>query len=118
MMQAFMERFVFPWLDYTDGSLKTAKKMPVAFIYTMNAPESLRSSIQKQTEMGDQLMGCLGETEVVIACNTYQVKSYDRFEFAPNQAEMKQAYKDAHWQEDLQKAFDAGKRMAEKILLR
>ena len=24
------------------------------------------------------------------------------------------AWKDAHWEEDLQKAFDAGKRMAEK----
>ena len=26
------------------------------------------------------------------------------------------ARKDAHWEEDLQNAFDAGKRMAEKIL--
>ena len=26
------------------------------------------------------------------------------------------AYKDAHWQEELQNAFDAGKRMAEKIM--
>jgi len=48
--------------------------------------------------------------------NTLQVKNYVRFEFAPNQAEMKQAYKDAHWEQDLQKAFEAGKRMAEKVI--
>ena len=28
----------------------------------------------------------------------------------------KPAWKDAHWEEDLQKAFDAGKRMAERIM--
>ena len=34
---------------------------------------------------------------------------------AEGTAQAKQAWKDAHWQEDLQKAFEAGKRMAEKI---
>ena len=28
---------------------------------------------------------------------------------------MKRQYRDEHWEEDLQKAFDAGKRMAESI---
>ena len=54
----------------------------------------------------------LGEPEHIIAYNTYQVKNYDRYEYTAGTAEMKQAYKDAHWEEDLQKAFEAGKRMA------
>ena len=29
--------------------------------------------------------------------------------------EIIEAYKDTHWEQDLQKAFDAGRRMAEKI---
>ena len=34
--------------------------------------------------------------------------------FAEGTAEAKKAWKDAHWEQDLQKAFDAGKRMAMK----
>ena len=30
--------------------------------------------------------------------------------------EAKRKYRDEHWEQDLQKAFDAGKKMAEKIL--
>ena len=39
LTQAFVERIVFPWLNYADGSVMAVKKMPVAFIYTMNATE-------------------------------------------------------------------------------
>ena len=34
--------------------------------------------------------------------------------FAEGTAEAKKAWKDTHWEQDLQKAFDAGKRMAMK----
>ena len=117
-MQAMLERLVFPWLSYADGSITAVKKMPTVFIYTMNATEEqAKNLIHQQTGMGEQLFQwAFGDTEVIEACNTYQVKNYDRYEFADSTAEAKQAYKDAHWQEDLQKAFDAGKRMAEKIL--
>ena len=55
------------------------------------------------------------EVEVLMANNTTQVSNYDRFDFAEGTAEAKKAWKDAHWEQDLQKAFDAGKRMAEKL---
>ena len=48
--------------------------------------------------------------------NTYQVKNYDRFELASFSEGAKRQYRDEHWEQDLQKAFDAGKRMAENIL--
>jgi len=47
--------------------------------------------------------------------NTYQVKNYDRYELAGFSEEAKRQWRDEHWEEDLQKAFDAGKRMAEII---
>ena len=117
-MQAMLERLVFPWLSYADGSITAVKKMPTVFIYTMNATEEQASGlVRKQTGMGEQLFQwAFGDVEIIEAYNTYQVKNYDRYEYVAGTAEMKQAYKDAHWEEDLQKAREAGKRMVEKIL--
>jgi hypothetical protein len=44
------------------------------------------------------------------------VKNYSNFELASFSEEAKRQYRDEHWEEDLQKAFDAGKRMEESIL--
>lgn len=90
--------------------------MPTVFIYTMNATKEQASGlVRQQTGMGEQLFQwAFGNIEIIEAYNTYQVKNYDRFDFADGTAESKQAYKDAHWEQDLQKAFDAGRRMAEK----
>ena len=62
------------------------------------------------------IKGALGEPEHIIAYNTCQVKSYDRFELAGFSEEAKRQYRDTYWELDLQKAYDAGKRMAENIL--
>jgi multimeric flavodoxin WrbA len=116
MAQAFLERLVFPWLSYHDFSCTVPKKMPVAVLYTMNAPEQFLPMLDKQLGMGEQMLGNLGPVERVLAFNTYQVKDYSRYEFAPATAETKQAYRDAHWEADLAAARDAGRRMAEKAL--
>ena len=116
MLQAFVERIVFPWLRYADGSIQAVKKMPVAFIYTMNATEEQAPIIHKQLDIAEQMFGiALGECERIEAFNTYQMKNYERFDFADSTPAEKQVYKDAHWEQDLQKAREAGKRMAEKI---
>ena len=116
MLQAFVERIVFPWLRYADGSIQAVKKMPVAFIYTMNATEEQAPIIHKQLDIAEQMFGiALGECERIEAFNTYQMKNYERFDFADSTPAEKQAYKEAHWEQDLQKACEAGKRMAEKI---
>ena len=115
MTRAFWERLTFPWLSYSKGSLVAPKKMPVTMIYTMNAtPEQAAMTLQGM--QGIQMytgmaFGC--EVEVLMANNTTQVSNYDRFDFAEGTAEAKKAWKDAHWEQDLQKAFEAGKRMAE-----
>ena len=58
----------------------------------------------------------LGEPEKLIAYNTYQVKNYNNYELAGFSEEAKRQYRDAHWEDDLQQAYNAGKRMAEKII--
>ena len=116
LTQAFVERIVFPWLNYADGSVMAVKKMPVAFIYTMNATEEQAQLIHKQLDIAEQMFGiALGEYERIEAFNTYQMKDYSRYEFSESTPAEKQAYKDEHWPQDLQKARDAGRRMAEKI---
>ena len=47
-----------------------------------------------------------------VTYNTYQVKDYDRYELAGFSEEAKRHWRDAHWEEDLQKAYDAGRKMA------
>ncbi len=42
-------------------------------------------------------------------------KNYDNYELRGFSEPEKRKYRDEHWEEDLQKAFDAGKRMAESI---
>ena len=38
---------------------------------------------------------------------------YSRYELAGFSEEVKRQWRDAHWKEDLQKAFDTGRKMAE-----
>ena len=40
--------------------------------------------------------------------------NYDRYELGGFSEEAKHAWRDAHWEEDLQKAFETGKKMAEQ----
>lgn len=113
-MQAFLERLAFPWLSYNDYSMTAPKKMPVVLMETMNGLPDNNNS-QGYGPMENCITNVLGEPEHINAYNTYQVKSYDRFELAGFSEEAKRQWRDEHWEEDLQKAYDAGKRMAEKM---
>ena len=114
-MRAFLERLAFPWLSYNDYSMTAPKRMPVVLVETMNGlPE--RNNSQGYGSMEYCLKAALGEPERLIAYNTYQVKNYDRFELASFSEEAKRQYREEHWEQDLQKAFEAGRHMAESIL--
>lgn len=114
-MRTFLERLAFPWLSYNDYSMTAPKRMPVVLMETMNGtPE--RNNSQGYGSMEYCIKTALGEPEHLVAYNTYQVKNYERFELASFSEEAKRQWRDEHWEQDLQKAFDAGKQMAEKIL--
>lgn len=111
-MRTFLERLAFPWLSYNDYSMTAPRKMPVILVETMNGtPE--RNNSQGYGSMEYCINAALGQPEHLIAYNTYQVKNYDRFELAGFSEEAKRQYRDTHWEQDLQRAFDAGKRMVE-----
>ena len=114
-MRAFLERLAFPWLSYNDYSMTAPKKMPVLLIETMNGlPE--RNNSNGYGSMEHCIAAALGQPDHLYAYNTYQVRNYDNFELAGFSEKAKREWREAHWQEDLQKAYDAGKRMAEQTM--
>ena len=112
-MRAFLERLAFPWLSYNDYSLTAPKRMPVVLIETMNGTPDRNNSNHFGT-MEWCISTALGEPQRIIAYNTTQVARYDNYELGGFSEEAKHAWRDAHWEEDLQKAFEAGCQMTEQ----
>ena len=116
-LRMLLERLIFPWLSYEDFSLTAPKRMPVLLTYTMNAnTEQAKVIYQMMGIIENCLERAFGDVEHVDAYNTYQVKNYDRYELAAFPEPMKRQYREEHWEQDLQRAYDAGKRMAAKLL--
>ena len=110
-MRAFLERLSFPWLSYNDYSLTAPKRMPVVLVETMNGtPE--RNNSNHFGSMEWCITTALGEPQRIIAYNTTQVANYANYELGGFSEEAKHAWRDAHWEEDLKKAFEAGLKMA------
>lgn len=114
-MRSFLERLTFPWLSYNDYSLTAPKCMPVVLIETMNGTPERNNSNGFGT-MEWCLTTALSKPERIVAYNTCQVERYDNYELGSFSEEAKHQWRDAHWEEDLQKAFNAGCQMAEKIM--
>ena len=114
-MRAFLERLAFPWLSYNDYSITAPKRMPVVLVETQNGGVG-GSNCNGYGTMEPCIAKALGQPEKLFANNTYQVKNYDNFELGGFSEEAKRKYREEHWEKDLQKAFDAGRRMAETII--
>ena len=110
-MRAFLERLAFPWLSYNDYSLTASKRMPVVLVETMNGTPERNNSNHFGT-MEWCITSALGGPQRIIAYNTTQVAKYDNYELGGFSEEAKHAWRDAHWEEDMQKAYEAGKLMA------
>ena len=113
LMRAFLERLAFPWLSYNDYSLTAPKRMPVLLIETMNGTPERNNSNHFGT-MEWCIATALGEPQRIDAYNTTQVAKYDNYELGGFSEETKHSWRDAHWDEYLQKAYEAGCRMAEQ----
>ena len=114
-MRTFLERLAFPWLSYNDYSMTAPKRMPVVLLETMNGLPN-RNNSQGFGSMEYCIANALGQPDKLYAYNTYQVKNYANFELGGFSEEAKRKYREEHWEEDLQKAFEAGKRMAKTII--
>ncbi len=117
MLRSFIERLVFPAVNYNDYSKPNIRKpLFCGTIYTMNCSEELMTPLHYDILLGEnaRVLGIFGhETEMLCSHETYQFNDYSKYETAvdgPTRAEIH----DTRFPQDLQKAFDLGKRLVEK----
>jgi multimeric flavodoxin WrbA len=81
-MRSFLERLLFPYFTYTDPPQSLfPKKIPTAFIYTMNISEELMREWGYQWFFDNHqrlLQIIFGASELLCSFDTYQFKDYSK----------------------------------------
>ena len=114
-MKSFIERLLFPFLTYEKGFRSIApKKLKTATIYTMNVREEGFSHSHLDT-IEWYITHVFSKPIRICAYNTCQVKDYNLYKMDVFNAEDKENYRIKHWENDLKKAFEAGKMMIESL---
>ncbi len=122
-VRSFLERWLFPvgtymWKDGKQIIIRD-KVIPTGLIYTMNCPKDMMENWNYPAILSDTantMQAIMGYNELLYICNTYQFKDYSRYDMNLFSEEEKRAYRDAHFEEDLAKAKDLGKRLAEMAI--
>ena len=122
MFRMFIERLLFPIMSYNvnpDGTRPRAidKTIYSAVIYTMNCPEDFAPKVHYPEILAPNASAMnlvLGYCEELCAYNTYQFRDYSRYDAGMFSEAVKAEYRDKVFPEDLKKAYELGKRLAEK----
>ena len=114
-MRCFLERFMFPFLAYSKTEKVDHKKMPIAYIYTMNATDEVSHQIgyhdiHDHFEMGLSMV--FTKPEHLYVYNTYQFKDYSRYVSDAFDEAEKRHVRETQFPKDLESAFELGKRVA------
>lgn len=111
---ACLERLFFSnYLYSTEIPTVFPKKLPSAFIYTMNMTEAhvqqykMRERLQILEMCAQQHLGVTPRT--LWAYDTYQFSDYDRYESSIFSEPAKAAWRKEHWPLQCQEAYDIGK---------
>jgi multimeric flavodoxin WrbA len=115
-MRSFMERLLFPYLTYTrpPGSL-FSRKIPTAFIYTMNVSEQLMKEFSYPVHIGlneNLLSRTFGQAESLCSFETLQFEDYDKVVFSYVDPEERRERHRMVFPVDCRKAFELGVRLA------
>jgi multimeric flavodoxin WrbA len=109
---SFLERLLFPYLVYDKNySTIAPKKMPTAFIYTMNVSEELMEmanykSTFNRTESAIERI--FTKPQVMYSNNTYQFDDYSKYKSDAFSEEAKAEHRKVQFPKDCQKAFEIG----------
>ncbi|MBQ7502150.1 flavodoxin family protein [bacterium] len=122
-VRSFLERWLFPIGTYLweDGKqvVKRGKVIPTGLIYTMNCPEDMMERWNYPailSDTGKTMEAIMGFNETLYICNTYQFSDYSRYDMNLFNEADKRAYRDAHFDKDLEKAYQLGVNLAKKAL--
>lgn len=114
--RSFCERFMFPKFSYL-STAELVNPKQTACIFTMNCPKEYMDGMRYETLLGQSAESgkkIYGYGEALYICNTYQFDDYSAMAFDYFSEEEKRAYRDAHFQEDLDNAKALGKRLVEQ----
>lgn len=121
--RAFLERLVFPAAAYSvdEKTGQQIKFLPkpkyTALIYTMNGTEEAAEKFNFPTVLGSCVWGMkfvLGHSEMLCAYDTYQFNDYSRYEANMFDEKEKRERREKVFPDDLQKAYNLGKRLTEQ----
>ena len=117
-LRAFMERMVFPAVNYSDYSKPVVLKcICSATIYTMNCPNE---EVYRQMnypilmDTSAKQLAVFGPTEILCSYDTYQFSNYDRYDAATFSEAHKAEVRETQFPIDLEKAYELGKRLVAK----
>jgi len=117
-LRAFMERLIFPAVNYSDFRHPVINKQKVsATIYTMNCPSKLMYKANRYDitmDVNASQLGMFGPTELMLSYDTYQFNDYSRYDADQIDENHKAAVRDSQFPKDLQKAYDLGHRLCEQ----
>lgn len=117
-MKSFFERLLFPYTVYDACYSSLApRRMPTAFIYSMNVTETVMEEWEYQKNLKDIeffIGNVFSAPEIVYAWNTYQFDDYSKYKAECFSEEEKAAYRDRQFPLDCRKAAATGKLIAEK----
>ncbi|KZL90404.1 flavodoxin family protein [Clostridium magnum] len=111
-LQSFLERLLFPYLVYDENySSIPPKKMPTAFIYTMNVPEEVMNQIgylKTFHRIESVIERIFTKPLAMYSNNTYQFDDYSKYKSSAFSEEAKAAHRKIQFPLDCQKAFELG----------
>lgn len=121
-LRAFVERLVYQFLSFEKGnhSNNAPKKLETATIYTMNVTEESAQRSGYDITLGSMevyLRSIFHTTpERICAYNTYQFKDYAKYRADYWNEPQKAEHHRTQFPVDCQRAYEAGARMAQRIL--
>jgi len=111
-LQSFLERLLFPYLVYDENySSISPKKMPTAFIYTMNAPEEVMNQIgylKTFNNIESSIEHIFTKPLVMYSNSTYQFDDYSKYKSNAFSEEERAEHRKIQFPLDCQKAFELG----------
>jgi len=111
-LKSFLERLLFPYLVYDNNFTSLApKKMPTAFIYTMNVKEEVMKEegyLSTFNNMEFYLEKLFTKPSVMYSNNTYQFNDYSKYKVECFSEEEKAEHRKIQFPLDCEKAFELG----------
>jgi multimeric flavodoxin WrbA len=114
-MRSFMERLLFPSLTYTNPPASLfPRKLPTAFVYTMNVSETLMKEIYGTHISANEqvLTRMFGHAESFFSTETLQFEDYDKMVFNYFDPAERRKRRREVFPQDCKRAFQLGVRLA------